>query len=411
MRRFLAGISVVLLVGCAAQPPERSPLPDVAEAVPEPAGCLLSVGEPKGVTVLSVTGDGAAVGVLEDGDVITAIEGTPTVTRPQLTELMVGFGPGEEIEIDYVRDGATGSATVTLGTNPSDASRGMIGITVQTAFDQVPPDEADDVVAPSDTARPIVVAGALMLVDPLHNTWQQTGIIPPDETRWVSTSSGFYSVTDADPVGVLDLRTGDPIPDDGFQDWDLQRLIGVVGDNLLLVVTAEIPDQPGFVNLAIAAFDPLLGQTVWVTPVGNSFGIPVAAYGSPDGSAFIAVGADAESGDQAGVALYDSAGIAQNVAGLTEYGDPMGWFSPTAMAFRTDEETVTVYEFAEGSSTAHELPATVVGSITATVGDARHIIAVRERDMLLQDLLDPNSSAPLATNCAIGRAGDPGWGA
>lgn len=410
MRRFLAGISVVLIVGCAAQPPERSPLPDVAEAVPEPVGCLLSVGDPKGVTVLSVTGDGPAVGALEDGDVITAVDGSPTETRPQLTELMSSFGPGEEIEIDYVRDGATGTATVTLGTNPSDTGRGMIGITVQTAYDQIPPDEADDVVAPSDTARPIVVAGDLMLVDPLRNTWQQTGITPPDETRWVSTSTGFYSVTDTQPVGVLDLLTGDPIPDDGFQDWDPQRLIGVVGDNLLLVVTAEIPDQPGFVNLAIAAFDPRVGQTLWVTPVGNSFGIPVAAYGSPDGSAFIAVGADAESGDQAGVSLFDSNGAPQNVAGLTEYGDPMGWFSTTAIAFRTDEETVTVYDFADGSTTPHQLPETVVGSITATVGDARHIIAVRERDMLLQDLLDPNFSAPLATNCVIGRAGDPGWG-
>jgi hypothetical protein len=410
MRRLLAGLTVVLIAGCAAQPPERSPLPDVAEAVPEPLGCLLSVGEPQGVTVLSVTGDGAAVGALEDGDIITAIEGSPTETRPAWSELMTGYGPGEEIEVEYVRDGVAGTATITLAPNPADSTRGMIGITVQTAYDQVPLEEADDVVAPSETARPIVVGGKLVLFDPLANTWQLTGITPPEDTRWVSTSTGFYSVTETTPVQIVDLLTGDPIADDGFQDWDPQRLIGVVGDNLLLVVTAEIPDQPGFVNLAIASFDPRTNQTLWVSPVGASFGIPVAAYGSQDGSAFVAVGADAESGDQAGVTLYDSAGTPQNQGPLNEHGDPMGWFDATAMAFRTDEETITVYDFTDGSTTPYQLPETVAGAVTATVGDGRHIIAVRERDMLLQDLIDPNFSAPLATNCVIGRAGDPGWG-
>jgi hypothetical protein len=110
------------------------------------------------------------------------------------------------------------------------------------------------------------------------------------------------------------------------------------------------------------------------------------------------------------VNLFDAAGVPQNVAPLNDYGDPMGWFGPTAMAFRTDEETVTVYDFGAATATPHPLAETVVGSVTATVGDGRHIIAVRERDMLLQDLIDPDFSAPLATNCAIGRAGDPGWG-
>jgi hypothetical protein len=48
--------------------------------------------------------------------------------------------------------------------------------------------------------------------------------------------------------------------------------------------------------------------------------------------------------------------------------------------------------------------------VAASVGDGRHILAVGERDLLLQDLTDPNFSAPLASNCTIGRAGDPGWG-
>jgi hypothetical protein len=179
---------------------------------------------------------------------------------------------------------------------------------------------------------------------------------------------------------------------------------------VILVVTADIPERPGFVNLAIAGFDPRTGETAWVTPIPNEFGIPVVAYGSPEGEAFVAVGADPDSGEQMGVTLYDSAGVAQNSDGLTGLGDPMGWFDPTSMSFRTGDAVITVFSFIDGSTTTYDLPESVAGSVTASVGDGRHILVVGGRDLLIQDLTDPNFSAPLADNCTIGRAGDPGWG-
>jgi hypothetical protein len=271
-------------------------LPDVEEVLPEATGCRLSVGEPLGVNVASVTSDGAASGILQEGDIISSIGGVATPTRPELTEALAEYSPDDTVEIEFTRDGTASTASITLGAHPDDETRAMIGITVQTAFEQVEPDSADDVVGPSTTARPIQIGEGLFLFDPLDITWQSTGITPPTETRWVSTSSGIYSVTDTDPVAVLDLVSGEAIEDDGFRGWVPQRLIGAVGDIVVLVVTTPAQDQPGFVNLAIAGFDPASGETLWVSPISSASGIPVAAYGSPDESAFLVVGADPESG-------------------------------------------------------------------------------------------------------------------
>lgn len=409
MRRALP-VLFLLLGACAAQPPERAPLPDVEEVLPEAVGCQINVGAPNGVRVASVSDDGAAVGLLEVGDVIISINGSPTETRPVLTEVMSGLGPGESIDIEYDREGTNGTVSVTLAENPSDPSRGMIGITVQTAYETADLEALTETLSPTATTRPIEVGSTLYLFDPLSNQWQSTGINPPQETRWVSTSSGLYSVTGDDPVQVLDLLTDQPVEDDGFEDWEPQRLVGSVGDLLIVVVTAEIADQPGFVNIALAGFDPRSGTTAWAAPVSSEFGIPVAAYGAPDGTAFLAVGADPESGDQLGVALFDANGVLQTSEGLEDLGQPMGWHDDTSMAFRTSEAIISVHNFVDATTRTYDLPEGLVGSVAATVGDGENILVVGDRDLMLQNINDFNESVPLASNCNVGRTGDPGWG-
>lgn len=410
MRRVLPALFLVL-GACVAQPPERSPLPDLEGALPEAIGCQINVGDPLGVRVVTVSASGAAAGILEEGDIIARVDGTATPTRPDLSEVMAEYEPGDPIDVSYRRNGTEHTATVTLGQNPNDASRGMIGVTVQTAFETVDLKSAEAAIPPSPTARPIEIGGVIYLFDPLSNQWQSTGVTAPTETRWVSTTTGLYSVTGEGPVQLFDLLTGNVVADDGFDTWAAQRLIGAVGDILLVVVTSDVPDQPGFVNLAIAGFDPGSGETLWVTPMASGFGIPVAAYGSPDGSAFLAVGADPESGDQLGVTLFSAGGTAQRAEGLAEYGNPIGWHDDTSMAYRTSEGLVTVFDFVDGSAENYELPQNLTSSVAATVGDGEHILVVGTRELLLQDLADPNVSEPLATNCTVGRAGDPGWGA
>ena len=84
MRRVLP-VLLLVVAACVAQPPERAPLPDVEDVLPEVAGCRLSVGEPLGVRVVTVSSTGAAAGQLEEDDIITSVDGMPTVTRPDLS--------------------------------------------------------------------------------------------------------------------------------------------------------------------------------------------------------------------------------------------------------------------------------------------------------------------------------------
>jgi hypothetical protein len=80
------------------------------------------------------------------------------------------------------------------------------------------------------------------------------------------------------------------------------------------------------------------------------------------------------------------------------------------MAFRTSQGIVSIHDFIDGSTETFELPENLFGSEAAAVGDGENLLVVGERTLLLQSLTDPALSSPLATNCRIGRTGDPGWG-
>jgi putative serine protease PepD len=55
---------------------------------------------------------------LQQGDVITSIDGKPAVSNVQLQELTLTRNPGDQVAIEYNRDGHTASATVTLAAQP-----------------------------------------------------------------------------------------------------------------------------------------------------------------------------------------------------------------------------------------------------------------------------------------------------
>lgn len=59
---------------------------------------------------------------IEPGDVITAINGTPTVHTPQLMEQISRFSPGEKIKITYLRDNKQHTVTVTLYNSAGNTS-------------------------------------------------------------------------------------------------------------------------------------------------------------------------------------------------------------------------------------------------------------------------------------------------
>jgi putative serine protease PepD len=74
---------------------------------------------PTGLFVKAVVpaGPSQAAG-LAAGDVITSVNGQPAVSNTQLQELTITMKPGDKVPVEVWRNGHTGKATVTLGTQP-----------------------------------------------------------------------------------------------------------------------------------------------------------------------------------------------------------------------------------------------------------------------------------------------------
>ena len=77
-------------------------------------------GKPVGVGVISVLPDGAAAKAgIAAGDLITAVDNTPTPTTSALSETLAGLKPGQQVPVGLVRaDGSTATVTATLATLP-----------------------------------------------------------------------------------------------------------------------------------------------------------------------------------------------------------------------------------------------------------------------------------------------------
>lgn len=90
------------------------------------------------VQVKKVVQHSGAEGVLEPGDVITAVDGTDVTTSSRLTDLVSAHAPGDRIAVTFRRGDAVKTEDVTLS-QPSDPSQhgGVLGIAVA---DSVPPD-------------------------------------------------------------------------------------------------------------------------------------------------------------------------------------------------------------------------------------------------------------------------------
>lgn len=375
-----------------------------------PLGCQLSVGEPRGARVSSVSQGSPAEGLLVEGDVVLSLDDEPISDADELVAAIGELDPGERAEIDYEREGIRQSASVTLQAHPSGEDKGYLGVTIRTAFESVNPEDADDVVEPGPTTRPVDIASRVYLLDPLRLKWQDTGIEIPEDLNWISTSTGIYAATDDEPAVLFDLMTEEELEHDGFRGWEPRRLIGSLGSSLLIVVTTDIADQPGFINIAIAGFDPLTGTTLWVSPVLTGFGVPVTAYGSPDGQAFVVVGTDQDSGEEIAVELYEANGTLRTGGGLIELGSPIGWLDDTTLGFRSGDEVISVLDPRTGSTSTLPLPGSLIEAPLAAVGDSKHILAIQGRALLIDDLTTEGEVRLLADDCALGRVGAPGWG-
>lgn len=410
MKRVIPAV-VLVLASCVAEPPERTPLPDVAEVLPEPAGCLLSIGDPNGVVIEDVVPGSAADGVLESGDVVVAIDGVPTPDTTHLIDMMAERAPADTVEVTYERDGTEQRALLTLGTNPDDPERPQIGVMIQTTFETVDADTATGPIEASPTSRPIAIGNRIFIYEPAGGSWASTPVEIPDGADWVATTESIYAVeVGAAGLTFTDLAGGEPVPHDGFEGWSGLAVVGSVGDKLILSVTSPVADQPGFVTVGTSLFDPETGTTVWAEPLLDGFGIPFLASGSPDGSLFVIAGADEEDGSQISVDVFDVNGTRVPAQGIDGLGSPIGWFDATTAAFMTTEQQISLYSFLDGFLETYDIDEGLAGLQTHAVGDSNRILVVDGRSLLMQDLIEDGEVLTIAHNCSIGAVGSPGLG-
>jgi putative serine protease PepD len=73
-----------------------------------------------GVEIAQVdSGSAAAKAGLQQGDVITSVDGTATDDPDTLGGVIADHKPGDQVKVTYTRDGASHDVTVTLGSRPS----------------------------------------------------------------------------------------------------------------------------------------------------------------------------------------------------------------------------------------------------------------------------------------------------
>jgi hypothetical protein len=394
---------VLVAVACAQTPPERDALPSVEEALDPPAQCSFLLGEPQGVLVQEVTPDSAADGLLIAGDVIVAFDDQPT---PDSTALLTALGEkeaGDMVEIDVMRGDEETHQTITLG---EDGGEPRIGVSIRTQYQTVEAAEIDTKITPGPMVRPISIGGNVYLFDPSARAWERTDIQVSDELNWVSTNSGIYGIEDE---SITDVVSDEVVAHDGFEGWEPIRVIGSVGEDLILVVTQEVPEDPERVAVGVSRFDPLTASTIWAEPVVDGFGIPISALGSPDGDQIVLVGVDEGGTEIMGVDVWSGDGVAKGMEDLVPLGTPVGWMDEGTVLFRTEVETGSLLDVAGGEIEEITLESAVEGLPLFPVGDGRNVLAIDDQTLVLDDLTLSGDFQVLAENCSVTRVGEPGW--
>jgi len=397
-------VTTLLALSCASTPPEREALPDVEEALDEPAQCSFLVGEPEGVLVQEVTPDSAADGRLIVGDVIISFDDQPTPDSEALLTALGEKDAGEMVDIEVLRGDDETRQTITLG---DDGGEPRMGVMIRTQYQSVEASDVDTEVDPGPYTRPISIAGTIYLFDAGANVWELTDVEVPAETDWVATTSGLYGIQEE---VITDLQTGEEIAYDGFEGWEPIRVIGSAGPDLVLVVTQDVPDDPERVAVGVARFDPLTRQTKWAAPAVDGFGIPISAFGSPEGAAMVIVGVNEGGSEITGIDIWDGDGRPLGLEDLTVLGTPVGWMDEESVLFRTEADVATLLTVSGGETEEITLESAISGLPLFPVGDSQSVLSIDSQSLVLEDLTRTGDLQVLAENCSVGRVGEPGWG-
>lgn len=89
------------------------------QTVPIPQTAAAQAGTSQGLFVAGVVANGpSAQAGLREGDIITKVDGKAATSNVQLQELTLTKKAGDKVSMEYLRNGSSATATVTLGTQP-----------------------------------------------------------------------------------------------------------------------------------------------------------------------------------------------------------------------------------------------------------------------------------------------------
>lgn len=396
-QRLIGRVAPVLLLlsACAAQvSPERRPLPPVGEVVTAPESCHFEVGPGQGAGVVSITSGSGADGVLQPEDVVVALDGAAIRTIAGLRDAVQQRRAGEEVSLDFIREGERMTASVVLGENPDDPTRPMLGVVATSQFERTDPDEVGVGQGPLGPQERLVdVEGFLYRVDPAGGAVTATGLETP-EGPWAVAGTTLYRLEGAGEEEAT-------ITDGAGYRADLDGVVGLLGavdDDLLVALGADEVSS-------LIRFDPSTGSTVW--EVGFTGVLPLAAWVSPDGEqVLVATGVSA---DDYGFTLLATRDGLERPASLERLDSQLvtGWIDDERLLVGSEELGIVLFDAVTGRADPITIQAELgTEDSVAPVGDGESVLVGRAGQLLLAGIGDdPIETRTLVSGCRVGVIG------
>lgn len=389
-------VPVVLVLGsCSAQvPPERSPLPPIDEVVAAPETCHFEIGPGQGAGVVSITSGSAADGVLRPDDVVVGLNGATIRTITALRNAIQQRRAGEEVSVDFIRDGSRMTATVVLGEDPDDPTRPMLGVVAASRFERAEPDEVTTGRGPLRPGERLVdVDGTLYRINPTAGVVTATGLETP-EGPWAMAGTTLYRIEGRGEGQAV-------ITDGAGYRADLEGVVGLLGavegDLLVAIGAGEVS--------SLVRFDPRTDTRVW--EVGFTAVLPLAAWLSPNGEMLlVATGA---SSDDYRFALFGSRDGQEHPAALEQLDNQLvtGWIDDERLLVGGEELGIALFNPVTGQAD----PITIQADLgpedsVAPVGDGASVLVGRASELLLAGIGDdPVETRTLVAGCRVGFIG------
>ena len=216
-----------------------------------------------GALVTEVVPDSpAALAGLEAGNVITAVDGKAIDDTTDLASAIGQYKPGDKITLEVVKsaaDAAPSEITVTLGKNPDQADKALLGVRYRPALGS---EQLDDESMQGDSGEP-GESGELSEPDAPNGLLPRMGHMPFFQDKMPSTmpeaqaGAMVLSVANDSPAESAGLQAGDVITDiNGTAVASPQDLVDAVGakkpgDKVTLTVLRSGEKEPISVKVTL----------------------------------------------------------------------------------------------------------------------------------------------------------------